>query len=180
MTTELAKRVFYYVEAVEAEEAADDEFDPFASESEDEAAVEEMKQKAAEIAAKKKEALPKKKVVVGKSSLVIEVRPGTSETDLDDVAVKIKAIKMDGVTWAESAPKKVPLAFGLMKLQVGCTIIDDLVETDKICENIEIIGMTVEQAVEYIKRRDEGTLDEVDDEEEQVVQCAEIVSFNKL
>lgn len=68
---------------------------------------------------KKKEAGgKKKKEVVNKSSLVIEVKPADADTNLDEVAKLCKQIQIEGVTWGE-AVKKVPVAFGLYKLQVG-------------------------------------------------------------
>lgn len=67
---------------------------------------------------KKKEATGKKKEVINKSSLVIEVKPADADTNLDEVAKMCKQIQIEGVTWGE-AVKKVPVAFGLYKLQVG-------------------------------------------------------------
>ena len=44
---------------------------------------------------------------------------------------------MEGLTWGE-AQEKVPLAFGIFKLQLMCTVVDDLVpSTDMIIEPIE-------------------------------------------
>lgn len=90
----------------------------------------------------------------------------------------IKDIKLNGLEWSVTC-KKVPIAYGLMKLQIGCVIVDDLVNTDDIIERIECLGLDEAAAQKHIARRDAG---EEDDEEEPegMVQSAEIVSFNKL
>lgn len=122
----------------------------------------------------------KKKEVINKSTLVIEIKPNNLDTDLIAVEKAVREIKMDGLDWAQ-ASKKVPIAFGLNKLQMGCSIVDDLIATDDIIERIESIGMTQAQADEYRKKREAGDND--DDEEEEApgwVQSAEIVSFQKL
>ena len=43
---------------------------------------------------------------------------------------------MDGVTWGKDY-KLVPVAYGIKKLVVVCTILDDLVSTDDLQEKIE-------------------------------------------
>lgn len=43
---------------------------------------------------------------------------------------------MDGLTWGKDY-KLVPVAFGIKKLVVVCTILDDLVSTDDLQGNIE-------------------------------------------
>ncbi|EPR63900.1 EF-1 guanine nucleotide exchange domain-containing protein [Toxoplasma gondii TgCatPRC2] len=152
----------------------DDDFDLFGEESaEDKEAVKKLAE------SKKKEAEKKKKVVINKSMLVIEVKPADADTDLDDVCKKVKSIQMEGVTWGEGM-KKVPVAFGLFKLQVQCVILDDVVNTNALVDEIEEIGMTEE---EKQKRRQKEEADDEDDDEEDfggLVQSAEIVSFNKL
>ena len=55
---------------------------------------------------------------------------------MDDLAKKVLSIKMEGVTWGKDY-KLVPVAFGVKKLVVVCTIIDDLVSTDDLQESIE-------------------------------------------
>lgn len=153
---------------------ADDDFDLFGEETpEDREAVKKL------AASKKAEASGKKKVVVNKSMLVIEVKPADADTDLDDICKRVKSIHMEGVTWGEGM-KKVPVAFGLYKLQVQCVILDDVVNTNALVDEIEEIGMTEKDKVK--RRQREETNDDEDDEEELsgLVQSAEIVSFNKL
>lgn len=132
-------------------------------------------------AKKKEEAGGKKKEVVNKSSLVIEVKPASADSDLDEIARLAKAIKVEGMTWGE-AVKKVPVAFGLFKLQLSCVILDDVVNTSDITDQLEALGMTEEQKEKLRKRQEcEDEEDEDEDEEpEGLVQSAEIVSFNKL
>ena len=48
----------------------------------------------------------------------------------------IDTIKIDGLTW-NNQPKKLDVAFGIQKLQMGCVIEDDKVLTDDIFEPIE-------------------------------------------
>lgn len=126
-----------------------------------------------------------KKKVINKSSLVIDVKPYSIRTDLDNLANLIKGIKISGLTWGETV-KKVPIAFGLFKLQMICTIIDDEVNTEEIIDSIEGVGMTKEQRErfnEVERNSDEDDAEEDDDGINKygcLVQSADIVSFNKL
>lgn len=47
----------------------------------------------------------------------------------------VRTIKLDGLVWAAKA-KLVPLAYGIMKLQIGCVVEDDKVGTDILEEEI--------------------------------------------
>ncbi|KAF8820655.1 EF-1 guanine nucleotide exchange domain-containing protein [Cardiosporidium cionae] len=157
----------------------EDDIDLFGDDAEE---VAEQAKKLSEARSSKKEEVveKKKKQVINKSSLVIEVKPNSVEVDLDDLNKRVKNISIEGVTWGE-AYKKVPLAYGLYKLQVSCTIIDDLVETDTITEAIEVLGLSEENAQKYREQRDTGDSDDEEEEDEsRLVQSAEIVSFNKL
>ncbi|KYF43285.1 EF-1 guanine nucleotide exchange domain-containing protein [Toxoplasma gondii ARI] len=156
-------------------EEDDDDIDLFGEDDADKEAVKKLAE------SKKKEAAgKKKKEVINKSSLVIEVKPADAETSLDEISKLCKEIKIEGVTWGE-AVKKVPVAFGLYKLQLCCTILDDIVNTNEIVDQIEALGMTQEQ-LEKLAKRQEGDDEEEDEDEETygLVQSAEIVSFNKL
>ena len=64
-----------------------------------------------EAAAAKKE----KKKPIERSQVVIEVKPWEAETDLEELAKKIKATKIEGLNWGEGH-KLVPVAFGIKKL----------------------------------------------------------------
>ena len=95
----------------------EDDFDPFAETTEDEKAASE---------AAKASAKPK---VVGKSSIVLDVKPWGEDTDLDELERLVRAIDINGgITWGAS--KKEEIAYGLKKLQIMLTIVDDLVSGD--------------------------------------------------
>merc|ERR1719327_386433 len=140
----------------------DDDFDPFADDDEeDAAAAAALKAKAAAA----KNAKPKK-VVVAKSIIVWDVKPFSSETDLDFLAKKILAITQDGLAW-KTEYKKEPVAFGVFKLQIGAVVEDEKVSTDLIAEQIEELT-------------DESAVDKDDNEDGYLVQSTEIVCFNNL
>ncbi|EQC39022.1 hypothetical protein SDRG_03974 [Saprolegnia diclina VS20] len=112
----------------------DDDDDMFGDddEEEDEAAKAAAKKRAdAAKASKKEKAKP-----IERSQVVIEVKPWEAETDLEALALKIKALEVNGLSWGEGH-KLVPVAFGIKKLLVQCIIIDDLVLLDDITEAIE-------------------------------------------
>jgi translation elongation factor EF-1beta len=69
---------------------------------------------------KKKKDKPK---AVEKSLVVLEVKPWEADTDLKMVWEKIREYKQEGLTWGETY-KLEPVAFGIMKLVMTCTIVD--------------------------------------------------------
>lgn len=105
-----------------------EEIDPFAGEvtEEEKAAAAEAKANAA--ASKKKEA------AVGKSTLVLAVKPADTEVDLDQLEAKIREIARDGLLWGKS--QRQEMCFGLFQLQMGAVVTDD-VSVDEIQETIE-------------------------------------------
>ena len=113
-----------------------------------EAAKKELANKAA--ASKK----GKKPPPVAKSLVILEVKPWGPEIDLDKLGAKIiKEVNMDGLDW-KTEFKKEPVAFGVFKILIGCTVVDDKVSVDDIQEKIT----------------------EFEDE----VQSVDIAAFNKL
>ncbi|TDH68215.1 hypothetical protein CCR75_009553 [Bremia lactucae] len=100
---------------------------------EDDEAAKALAAKRAEAA---KSAKKEKKKPVERSQVVIEVKPWETETDLEVLAAKIKALRIEGLTWGEGH-KLVPIAFGIKKLLVQCVIVDELVLLDDITEAIE-------------------------------------------
>lgn len=114
------------------EKKADDDFDPFADEMDEEekAQMERMKAKAA--AAGK----DKKKAVVAKSLIIWEVKPWGVETDLDALAKLILAITIDGLEW-KTEYKKEPVCYGVFKIVIGAVVEDEKVSTDDVQERIE-------------------------------------------
>ena len=77
-----------------------------------------------------------KKGPVAKSLIVFDVKVWDAETDLDDLAAKVLAIKIEGLDW-KAGYKKEPVAYKIEKLVIGCCVVDDLVSTDDIQEKIE-------------------------------------------
>jgi len=120
------------------EDEDDDDMDFFGSDDEEEdAAAEALKAKRiADYNAKKAEKAEKKGVVAAKSMITLDVKPWDDETDLDDLAVKVKTIKQDGLVWGQQIQKK-PLAFGIFKLVVTAIVEDEKVSTDDLVESIE-------------------------------------------
>jgi len=114
----------------------DDEMDLFGSDEEEESAdaIEDRMLRMAEIKNKGKKV---KVVATAKSMILFEVKPFDSETDLDVIKNRIfDNIAMEGLQW-KAETKKVPVAFGIFKLIVGCTIEDLKVSTDDLQEAIE-------------------------------------------
>ena len=50
----------------------------------------------------------------------------------------IKEYKQEGLSWGENF-KLEPVAYGIMKLVMTCTIVDSLVLVDDVTENIEAL-----------------------------------------
>jgi len=116
----------------------DDDMDFFGSDDEEEdAAAEALKAKrVAEYNARKAAKEETKGKVAAKSMITLDVKPWDDETDLDELAVKVKTIQMDGLVWGQQIQKK-PLAFGIFKLVVTAVVEDEKVSTDDLVENIE-------------------------------------------
>jgi len=134
----------------EEKPAANDDFELFGSDEEEES--EEQKrvkeERLAAYAAKK----AKKSGVIAKSSVILDVKPWDDETDLDKMEESIKTIKMDGLLWGAS--KKVPIGYGISKLQIVTTVEDEKVSVDDLIDKIT--------------------------EFEDFVQSVDIVAFNKI
>jgi len=88
------------------------------------------KRKADELAGKKK--------VIPKSTLILDVKPESDETELDNILEQIKQIAMEGLEW-KPGTDRVKMAYGIFKLRVMCQIVDELVFTDDVIEQIEKI-----------------------------------------
>jgi len=122
---EASKPVAAPVAAPVKKATADDDFDPFADDGEDDSAAKEaLAKKAAEAKDKKVKAAP-----IAKSIIVWEVKPWGEETDLDELAKKILAIEMDGLAW-KTEYKKEPIAYGVFKIVIGAVVEDLKVSTD--------------------------------------------------
>jgi elongation factor 1-delta len=130
--------------------AADEDFDLF--ESEDEEESEEQKkvreQRLADYAAKKS----KKPGPIAKSNIIYDVKPWDDTIDAKDIEKEVRKIEMDGLVWGAS--KVLPVAYGVMKLQICCVIEDDKVSSDWLEEKITDL--------------------------EDLVQSVDVVAFNKV
>ncbi|XP_027126251.1 elongation factor 1-delta-like [Coffea eugenioides] len=125
----------------------DDDVDLFGEETEEEKKAAEERAAAVKASAKKKES--------GKSSVLMDVKPWDDETDMKKLEEAVRNVKMEGLLWGAS--KLVPVGYGIKKLQIMLTIVDDLVSVDDLIENY----LTVEPCDEFI-------------------QSCDIVAFNKI
>ncbi|KAL4611165.1 elongation factor 1-beta [Castanea sativa] len=137
------------VAAPAKEEAAagdDDDLDLFGDETEEDKKAAEERE-----AAKK----PAKKKESGKSSVLLDVKPWDDETDMKKLEEAVRSVEIPGLFWGAS--KLVAVGYGIKKLQIMLTIVDDLVSVDDLIEE----RLTVEPCNEYI-------------------QSCDIVAFNKI
>ncbi|PIN22481.1 Elongation factor 1 beta/delta chain [Handroanthus impetiginosus] len=130
-----------------AEDDDDDDVDLFGEETEEEKKAAEERAAAAKASGKKKES--------GKSSVLLDIKPWDDETDMKKLEEAVRSIEMEGLLWGAS--KLVPVGYGIKKLQILMTIVDDLVSVDTLIEE----QLTVEPINEY-------------------VQSCDIVAFNKI
>ncbi|KAB1203632.1 Elongation factor 1-beta 1 [Morella rubra] len=138
--------------AEEAKKAApagddDDDIDLFGDETEEEKKAAEEREASKKASSKKKES--------GKSSVLLDVKPWDDETDMKKLEEAVRSIEMPGLFWGAS--KLVAVGYGIKKLQIMLTIVDDLVSVDDLIEE----HLTVEPRNEY-------------------VQSCDIVAFNKI
>jgi len=115
-----------------ADDDEDDEVDLFGSdeEEEDEDAKRVREERLAAYAAKKS----KKPALIAKTSVLLDVKPWDDETDLDAMLKSVLSVEMDGLVWG--ANKRVPVGYGINKLQVMCTVEDEKVSIEELCEKI--------------------------------------------
>eukprot|EP00341_Mesodinium_pulex_P005455 CAMPEP_0116938832 /NCGR_PEP_ID=MMETSP0467-20121206/32374_1 /TAXON_ID=283647 /ORGANISM="Mesodinium pulex, Strain SPMC105" /LENGTH=230 /DNA_ID=CAMNT_0004620993 /DNA_START=20 /DNA_END=712 /DNA_ORIENTATION=- len=131
-----------------AKPAADDDFDMFGDDDEDE--EETAEERAANKARKERMALAKrlkdekdakegkkkKEKPVEKSLIVLDVKPWEAECDLEALWKEIIKYEQEGLQWGATF-KLEPVAFGIKKLVMTCTIVDSLVLLDDVTDNIE-------------------------------------------
>ena len=87
--------------------------------------------------------------------MLLDIKLRDDETDMKKLEEAVRSIKMEGLLWGAS--KLVPVGYGIKKLQIMMTIVDDLVSVDTFIEEI----LTVESINEH-------------------VQSCDIVAFNKI
>ncbi|KAL2479096.1 Elongation factor 1-delta 2 [Forsythia ovata] len=107
------------------EDDDDDDVDLFGEETEEEKKAAEERAAAVKASGKKKES--------GKSSVLLDVKPWDDETDMKKLEEAVRSVQMDGLFWGAS--KLVPVGYGIKKLQIMLTIVDDLVSVDDLIEN---------------------------------------------
>jgi elongation factor 1-delta len=110
---------------------ADDDFDLFGSEEDDDEEKQKLTEARLKAYAEKK---AKKPGPIAKSNIIYDVKPWDDTIVIDDIEKAVRGIQMDGLVWG--AAKKVPVAFGLNKLQICCVVEDDKVSSDALEEAI--------------------------------------------
>jgi elongation factor 1-beta len=130
-----------------AAEDDDDDVDLFGEETEEEKKAAEERAASIKASTKKKES--------GKSSVLMDVKPWDDETDMKKLEEAVRSVQMEGLLWGAS--KLVPVGYGIKKMTIMLTIVDDLVSVDTLIED----HLTVEPINEY-------------------VQSCDIVAFNKI
>ncbi|XP_027226543.1 elongation factor 1-beta' isoform X1 [Penaeus vannamei] len=123
-------------EPMETEEDDDDEVDLFGSDDEEEESAEaaRIREERLKAYADKKS---KKPGPIAKSSVLLDVKPWDDETDMKVMETEVRKIEMDGLLWGAAQLK--PLAFGIQKLSILCTVEDEKVSIDDLCEKIQEI-----------------------------------------
>ncbi|KAM1363766.1 hypothetical protein ACFX13_029296 [Malus domestica] len=130
-----------------AQDDDDDDVDLFGEETEEEKKAAEERAASIKASTKKKES--------GKSSVLLDVKPWDDETDMKKLEEAVRSVHLEGLHWGAS--KLVAVGYGIKKLQIMMTIVDDLVSVDTLIEE----HLTVEPINEY-------------------VQSCDIVAFNKI
>jgi len=129
------------------DEDDDSDVDLFGEETEEEKKASEDRAAAVKASGKKKES--------GKSSVLLDVKPWDDETDMTKLEEAVRSVQQEGLFWGAS--KLVAVGYGIKKLQIMMTIVDDLVSVDSLIED----HLATEPANEYI-------------------QSCDIVAFNKI
>ncbi len=66
--------------------------------------------------------------------VIFDVKPWDDETDMKALTDSVLSIAMEGLLWGTH--KLVPVGYGIKKLTITAVIVDDLVSTDDICDQI--------------------------------------------
>ncbi len=104
----------------------------FGSDSDDEEAAAAL---AAQMKANKDKA--EKQAPMGRSLIVLDVKPYDAETDLVELAKGIKALTHEGIQNWGAEHKFEPIAFGIKKLVISLVVYDKLMGVDDITDLIE-------------------------------------------
>merc|ERR1711874_643159 len=128
----------------------DDDVDLFGSDEESD--DEEKKRITEERLKAYHEKKSKKPKVIAKTSVLFDVKPWDDETDMDAMLTQCKTIEMEGLVWG--ATKLVPLAYGIKKLQIMCTVEDEKV-------SIEELGEKMEEFEDYVQSVDVAAMNKI-------------------
>ncbi|XP_023348099.1 uncharacterized protein LOC111716835 isoform X3 [Eurytemora carolleeae] len=135
-----------------AAEDDDDDVDLFGSDDDNEEVDAEKARITAERLKAYAEKKSKKPALIAKTSVLFDVKPWDDETDLDKMLECCKSIQMDGLVWGAS--KKVPIGYGIEKLQVMC-----IVEDEKV--SIEELGEKIEEFEDYVQSVDVAAMNKI-------------------
>jgi len=128
----------------------DDDVDLFGSDDDEE--DEEKARITAERLKAYHEKKSKKPKVIAKTSVLFDVKPWADDTDLDAMKAACMGIEMEGLLWGAS--KLVPLAYGIKKLQIMCTVEDEKV-------SIEELGEKMEAFEDYVQSVDVAAMNKI-------------------
>jgi len=109
----------------------DEDFDLFGSEDEDDEEKKRITEERLKAYAEKK---AKKPGPIAKSNIIYDIKPWDDTINIDDIEKAVRSIEMDGLVWGAS--KKVPIAYGIVKLQITCVVEDEKVSFDALEEAI--------------------------------------------
>jgi translation elongation factor EF-1beta len=127
---------------------ADDDFDLFGEEEEDPEAEKRRSEALRASLAKNAE-----KGLIAKTSLLLDFKPWDDSTDMKKMEELVRSLQMDGLTWGAS--KLVPVAFGIKKLQIMATVVDDKVSVD------DIENYVTENGEEYVQSMDVAAMNKI-------------------
>ncbi|KAJ8529076.1 hypothetical protein K7X08_035911 [Anisodus acutangulus] len=74
----------------------------------------------------------------GNSSVLLDVKPWDDETDMKKLEEAVRSVQIEGLFWGAS--KLVHVCYGIKKLQIMLTIVDDLVSVDDLIEERLTVG----------------------------------------
>jgi len=117
---------------MEVDDDDDDDVDLFGSDDEEEdAEAARVREERLKAYAEKKSAKPGP---IARSQIMLDVKPWDDETDMKAMEDSVRTIVMDGLVWGAS--KLNPVGFGINKLSILCTVVDDKVSVDDLSEKI--------------------------------------------
>ena len=119
------------------EDGGDDEEVDLFGDDEDAVDPEAERIKAERVAEYEKRKAAKGPAPPSKSVITFDVKPWDDETDMDALEKSVREIEMDGLVWGAS--KRVPIGYGVNKLQITIVVEDDKVSMDDLQERVQEI-----------------------------------------